>query len=137
MKDTVIVRQCRSHRVLAIVFSLFLLGGMTALVLPIGIEASILYLPLLVILVPMDLYFFTWQIRLEPNAIVKKLFFRQTHRYTYGELEEVVKRYSLAERDHTVIMIFKDKKTLSLRMRDEGYSAALRKLQHHRSILTK
>ena len=137
MKNTVIIKKCKSHRIFAAVFSLFLLGLLTALVIPIGIEGLLLCIPLLLILLPLDLYYFTWQIRLEPKAVVKRIFFRETHRYLYSELKEVVKRHSLAERDLCIILIFRDQKMLSFRRMDDGYSAALKKLKHHGSIISK
>ncbi len=137
MKNTVTVKKCKPHRISTAVFSVCMMVVMTVLVALIGIEGIILYIPLLLILLPMNVYYFTWRIDLEPNAIVHWLFFREVKRYSYSQLQEAVKRHSRAERDICIIMIFRDGKMLSFRMKDEGSNSAVKRLQHHHSIISK
>ena len=40
--------------------------------------AMLLYIPLLVILAPLTLYYLTWQIRFEDAEIIKSVYFRET-----------------------------------------------------------
>ena len=137
MKNTVSVKKCKNHRIFTAVFSVCMMGIMAFFTAFIGIKGIILSIPLLLILLPMNLYYFTWRIDLEPNAIVHRLFFREVKRYTYSELQDVIRRYSLAEYDICIIMIFKDGKMLSFRRKDEGFDRAVRTLKHHHSITSK
>lgn len=137
MKNTVVVRKCKSHRVAIGVFSILAVVIITFCVLSFGVlEAILLYVPVLLIVTPMMLYYSTWQLRFEEKAIVKRLFFREVSRCSYVQLREVKKRYYVSERDYCVVMCFTDGKKFQFRMDDEGALQAVKTLQRHCSIKT-
>ena len=113
MKNSVTVRKCRSHRIFIYIFTAIMTAVITAMVfLWHTASALIFYVPVLIIAVPMTLYFATWQIQFGPSRIEKKVFFRKTKSYSYAELREVVKGYYISERDYCIRMHFADGKKL-------------------------
>ena len=74
----------------------------------------------MIILIPLTLYYLTWNIRFEENVIVKSVFFFLLSRFSYFALREVVKRYYTSERNFTIRMYFVNKKTIQFRMDDEN-----------------
>ena len=136
-KKTVIVRKCKAHRMGLLVFSLLVLAVLTACVIAMQTPAAILlYIPFLIILSPMALYYLTWQIRFEDKEIVRSVFARKTRTYSFTMLRKVVKSYYLSEHNFSVRMYFLDDKTLQFRMDDENAIQAVKILQRHCSIKT-
>lgn len=136
MKKTVIVKKCKAHRVgVGVIFGV-LAAVVTVCVLYLGtVAAVLLYVPLLLIAVPVISYFFTWQIRFSRQEIIKKVFFKKKS-YPYSQLQEAVKNYRVSERGPCVRMVFADGETLVFRMDDENAAQAVKELQRHRSIKT-
>ena len=136
-KKTVIVRKCKAHRLGLLVFSLLVLAVLTACVIAMQTPAAILlYIPFLIILSPMALYYLTWQIRFEDKEIVRSVFARKTRTYSFTMLRKVVKSYYLSEHNFSVRMYFLDDKILQFRMDDENAIQAVKILQRHCSIKT-
>ena len=136
-KKTVIVRKCKAHRMGLLVFSLLVLAVLTACVIAMQTPAAILlYIPFLIILSPMALYYLTWQIRFEDKEIVRSVFARKTRTYSFTMLRKVVKSYYLSEHNFSVRMYFLDDKILQFRMDDENAIQAVKILQRHCSIKT-
>ncbi|MBR4309091.1 MAG: hypothetical protein IKT58_05805 [Oscillospiraceae bacterium] len=134
-----VVRKSQADRTLVAVFGILFFLGITILVATFGhfYATWILYLPIVFIVCPMALYYFSWRIEFGEKDIVKYLFFREVKRYSYTRVQEVIKRFSMVENGTCIIIIFKDGKMLSFRMRDHGYAKAFNKLQHHHSIIVK
>ena len=136
-KKAVVLKKCKSHRVGTIVLCISMLVVLTVCVLPLrSAVAILLYIPILVILAPLTLYYLTWQIRFEEKEIIKSVCFRETKRYSFTMLREVVKSYYVSERNFTIRMYFVDGKILQFRMDDENAIQAVKKLQRHCSIKT-
>ena len=136
-KNTIIVRKCKAHRTGLLVFSLLVLAVLTACVIAMQTPAAILlYIPFLIMLSPMALYYLTWQIRFEDKEIVRCVFGRKTSTYSFTMLREVVKSYYVSERNFTVRMYFLDGKMFQFRMDDENAIQAVKILQRHCSIKT-
>ena len=134
-KKTVIVRKCKTHRIGIIVFSVLVLAVLTACVIAMQTPVAILlYIPFLIILSPVTLYYLTWQIRFEDKEIVRGVWGRKTRTYSFTMLREVVKSYYVSERNFTVRMYFLDGKMFQFRMDDENAIQAVRILQRHCSI---
>ena len=90
----------------------------------------------MIILVPLALYFLTWNIRFEEKVIIKHVFFVEISRCSYSMLREVMKRYYTSERNFTIRMHFVNNKTIQFRMDDENAEKAVKVLQKHCSIKT-
>lgn len=136
-KKAIVLKKCKNHRVGIVAFSVAMLAVLTVCVIALrSATAMLLYIPILVILAPLTLYYLSWNIRLEEKVIVKSVFFRETNRFSYSMLREVVKRYYISERDFTIRMHFVNGKTLQFRMDDESADKAMKKLQKHCSIKT-
>lgn len=136
-KKTVIVRKCKAHRTGVLAFSLLAVSVLTACVMAMQTPAAILlYIPILIILSPVALYYLTWQIRFEDKEIVRSVLGRKTRTYSFTILREVVKSYYVSERNFTVRMYFLDGKMFQFRMNDENAIQAVKILQRHCSIKT-
>ena len=136
-EKAIIVKKCKSHRIGIAVFAILMLIILTVCVLSLHSAAALLlYIPTLVILVPLTLYYLTWNIRFEEKVIVKRVFFLKISRFSYSELREAVKRYYTSERNFTIRMHFSNGKTLQFRMDDENAEKAVKALHKHCSIRT-
>ena len=136
-KMTIVVRKCKNHRIGVAVFAILMFVILTVIILSLhSAVALLLYIPPMIILVPLALYFLTWNIRFEEKVIVKYVFFVEISRCPYSMLREVVKRYYTSERNFTIRMHFLNKKTMQFRMDDENAGKAVKVLQKHRSIKT-
>ena len=136
-KKAVVVRKCKSHRAGIAVFAILMFVILTVIILSLHSAAALLlYIPPMIILVPLTLYYLTWNIRFEENVIVKSVFFAEISRFSYFALREVVKRYYTSERNFTIRMHFLNKKAIQFRMDDENAEKAVKVLQKHCSIKT-
>ena len=136
-KKTVVVRKCKSHRIGIAVFAILMFVILTVIILSLHSAAALLlYIPPMIILIPLTVYYLTWNIRFEENVIVKSVFFAEISRFSYFALREVVKRYYTSERNFTIRMHFVNKKIVQFRMDDENAEKAVKVLQKHCSIKT-
>ena len=136
-KIAVVVRKCKSHRAGIAVFAILMFAILTIIILSLHSAAALLlYIPPMIILMPLTLYYLTWNIRFEEKVIVKRVFFVEISRCSYSMLCEVVKRYYTSERNFTIRMHFLNKKTIQFRMDDENAEKAVKVLQKHCSIKT-
>ena len=136
-KEMVIVKKCKAHRIGIVMFSIMMLTILMVCVVTMHTPVAILlYIPFLITLSPMALYYLTWQIRFEEKGIVRYVFGRKTRKYSFTMLREVVKSYYVSERNFTVRMHFIDGKVLQFRMDDENAAKAVKILQRHCSIRT-
>jgi hypothetical protein len=94
----------------------------------------LLSLPILVIIAPMAIYFFSWQLHFEENQVENRVYFRKVKTYSYAQLREVNRRYYTSENNFCVCMVFSDGKSIKFRMDDDGAESAVKELQRHRSI---
>ena len=134
-KETVIVKKCKAHRIGIVVFSIVMLTVLTFCVVAMHTPVAILfYIPVLIILSPMVLYYLTWQIRFDKKGIVRYIFGKKARKYSFTMLREAVKSYYVSERNFTVRMHFIDGKVLQFRMDDENAVQAVKILQRHCSI---
>ena len=136
-KKAIVVRKCKSHRTGIAVLAILMFVILTVIILSLHSAAALLlYIPPMIILMPLTLYYLTWNIRFEENVIVKSVFFAEISRCSYSMLREVVKRYYTSERNFTIRMHFVNKKTIQFRMDDENAEKAVRVLQKHCSMKT-
>ena len=136
-KKAIVVRKCKSHRAGMAVFAILMFVILTVIILSLHSAAALLlYIPPMIILIPLTLYYLTWNIRFEENVIVKSVFFAEISRFSYFALREVVKRYYTSERNFTIRMHFVNKKIVQFRMDDENAEKAVKVLQKHCSIKT-
>jgi hypothetical protein len=136
-EKAIVLKKCKGHRIGIVAFSVAMLAVLTFCVIALRSAAAILlYIPILVILGPLTLYYLSWNIRFEEKVIVKRVFFREINRFSYSMLREVVKRYYTSERNFTICMHFVNGKTLQFRMDDENAGKATKKLQKYCSIKT-
>ena len=136
-KKAIVVRKCKSHRAGIAVFAILMFVILTVIILSLHSAAALLlYIPPMIILIPLTLYYLTWNIRFEENVIVKSVFFAEISRFSYFALREVVKRYYTSERNFTIRMHFVNKKIVQFRMDDENAEKAVKVLQKHCSIKT-
>lgn len=137
MKKGIIVRKCKTHRMFFAIFAAIVLFAITISAISLNDPAVLLFnIPILAIIAPMAIYFFTWQLHFDENQVQKRVFFRKVKTYSYAQLREVKHRYYASENNFCVYMIFSDGKTIKFRMDDEGAELAVKELQRHRSIKT-
>ena len=136
-KKAIVVRKCKSHRIGIAVFAILMFVILTVIILSLHSAAALLlYIAPIIILVPLILYYLTWNIRFEEKVIVKRVFFSEISRFYYSELREAVKRYYTSERNFTIRMHFSNGKTLQFRMDDENAEKAVKTLHKHCNIKT-
>ena len=136
-KKAVVVRKCKSHRAGIAVFAILMFAILTVIILSSHSATALLfYIPPMIILVTLALYFLTWNIRFEEKVIIKHVFFVEISRCSYSMLREVMKRYYTSERNFTIRMHFVNNKTIHFRMDDENAEKAVKVLQKHCSIKT-
>ena len=134
-KKAIVVRKCKSHRAGIAVFAILMFVILTVIILSLHSAAALLlYIPPMIILIPLTLYYLTWNIRFEENVIVKSVFFAEISRFSYFALREVVKRYYTSERNFTIRMHFVNKKIVQFRMDDENAEKAVKALLKYCSI---
>ena len=135
MKQTVLVRKRKSHR---IVIGLFLLLGLAFMVISMinmrDLKVLLIFIPLLIPITLLEIYECTWQLYLDQKYIVKRLFFREVTRYSYTQIQKVVKEHFVSEQQTCVIVHFVDGKTIHYRMDCDGANQALKILSKHRTI---
>ena len=135
MKKRIVVRKCKAHRVFLAVFVAIVLATITICAISLNDPAVLLLsLPVLVIIAPMAIYFFSWQLLFDENQVQKRVFFRKVKTYSYAQLREVKRKFYTSENNFCVYMIFSDGKTIKFRMDDDGAELAVKELQRHRSI---
>lgn len=135
MKKGIVVRKCKAHRVFLAVFAAIVLAAITICAISLNDPAVLLLsLPVLVIIAPMAIYFFSWQLLFDENQVQKRVFFRKVKTYSYAQLREVKRRYYTSENNFCVYMIFSDGKSIKFRMNDDRAQTAVKELQRHRSI---
>lgn len=138
MKQTVLVRKCKSHRIIAGVFLLltvvFIISSVIYMRDP---KVLLICIPLLLPMILLGIYNLTWQLCFDNKYIVKKLFFREVKRYSYAQLQKVVKERYISEQQICVIMHFVDGKTIRFRMDSDGAVQAVKQLSGHRTIIIK
>jgi hypothetical protein len=135
MKKGIVVRKCKTYRVFLAVFAAFVWISITISAISWNDPAVLLLsLPVLVIIAPMAIYFFSWQLHFDENQVQNRVFFRKVKTYSYAQLREVKRRYYTSENNFCVYMIFSDGKSIKFRMDDDGAELAVKELQRHRSI---
>ena len=135
MKKRIVVRKCKTYRVFLAVLAAFVLVAITICAISLNDPAVLLFnLPILVIIAPMAIYFFSWQLLFDENQVQKRVFFRKVKTYSYAQLREVKRRYYTSENNFCVYMYFSDGESIKFRMDDDGAESAVKELQRHRSI---
>ena len=135
MKKGITVRKCKAHRVFLVVFAVIVLAAITICAISLNDPAVLLFnIPILAIIAPMAIYFFSWQLYFDENQVQKRVFFRKVKTYSYAQLREVKRRYYTSENNFCVYMIFSDGRSIKFRMDDDGAELAVKELQRHRSI---
>ena len=135
MKISIVVRKCKAHRVFLAVFVAIVLTAIAICAILLNDPAVLLFnISILVIIAPMAIYFFSWQLHFDENQVQKRVFFRKVKAYSYAQLREVKRRYYISENNFCVCMVFSDGKSIKFRMDDDGAELAVKELQRHRSI---
>ncbi len=135
MKKGIVVRKCKAHRVFLAVFAAFVWIAITISAISWNDPVVLLFnLPILVIIAPMAIYFFSWQLHFDENQVENRVYFRKVKTYSYAQLREVKRRYYTSENNFCVCMVFSDGKSIKFRMDDDGAELAVKELQRHRSI---
>ena len=109
---------------------------LSALAMALLFWEPIYVLPILIpvgIVLPLWLYYESWQIVFGTDGITKKVFLSSGRSYYWHQLRSVQHRHSYTE-GQQIIMEFTDGKTLVFRLEDQNASKALSKISTHRSI---
>ena len=138
MKQTSIVKKRKSHRILILSFWLFTLGFMIISVINMrDPKIFLIFIPILIPITLLGIYYCTWQLYLDQKYIVKRLFFREVKRYSYAQIQKIVKEHFVSEQQLCVVAYFVDGKTIHFRMDCNGAIQAVKILSKHRTISIK
>ena len=141
VKKIVVIKMCKSHRILVLVmFSLLFLFMLAAMIyvitsskFEIGIILMLLGIPTFLFL-PFPLYYATWQITFDADGIQKRLFGIKCKKHAWTQVKEVRSAWLISERSNVISIIFKDKKAVRFRMDCENAEAAKKLILSHCSI---
>ena len=138
---TVAIRLCKSHRIAVYILSgsliLFSLAAMMLLVSFTEFRAGmklLLCTAAILPLLPLPLYFATWQILFHENGIQKRLFWIRQKSRPWTQVKEVRSAWLISERNHVIRITFKDGKTIRFRMDCENAEKARKRILAHCSI---
>lgn len=135
-KDCITVRKQKAHRHVLRIFTV-LLAAVPWIIFLNTQQASFSVvggLPFLLLL-PMMVYYETWQLRLTQNTLERSVFLK-TKGYSYPQLRQAVKRYSTSKSAVVIYLQFQDNTTWQFRIDDENGEKAERQLQKRCSIIT-
>ena len=141
MKKTVVIKICKSHRILVMtIFSLLFVFMFTAMIYLValsefgfGIIFMLLSIPVILFL-PCPLYYATWHISFDAEGIQKRFWGINHKKYAWTQVEEVRSAWLISERSYGISIIFKDRKAIHFRMDCENAEAAKRLILSHCSI---
>lgn len=137
-KNVMTVRKPMAERVFICIFSALLLIIVTICVVHLNTPvALLLFVPMLLILLPLLLFSLTWQVRFDEKQIVKVLFFHTNKVYRYTQLQEVTQQHFTSEHGSVIRMDFADGKSIRFRIEDDGAKQAIKLLCKHHSIQRK
>ena len=135
MKQTSIVKKRKSHRILILSFWLLTLGFMIISVINMrDPKIFLIFIPILIPITLLGIYYYTWQLYLDQKYIVKRLFFREVKRYSYAQIQKIVKEHFVSEQQLCVVVYFVDGKTIHFRMDCDSAIQAVKILSKHRTI---
>ena len=135
MKQTARIRKRKSHRILILAVWLFTFIFMTSNVIYMrDPKVFLIFIPILILITLLGIYYCTWQLYLDQKYIVKRLFFREVKRYSYTQIQKAVKEHFVSEQQTCVIVYFVDGKSIHFRMDCDGAIQAVKILSKHRTI---
>ena len=140
-KKIVVIKMCKSHRILVLVmFSLLFLFMLAAMIYLIvlsefgfGVDFILISIPTILFL-PCPLYYATWQITFDADGIKKRLFGINHKKYAWTQVKEVRSAWLISERSYGISIVFKDSKAIHFRMDCENAEAAKKLILSHCSI---
>lgn len=143
MKKQIVVRQCKAHRIglwfFSAVFTFTLLAYVIIMVnlteLP-PITAVMYCIIPVAVLIPLPLYYASWQITFNANGIHKRLFWINAGSHSWTQIKEVRSAFSCTEQE-VISIHFKDRKIVRFRMICENADEARKLILTHCSIINK
>lgn len=140
-KQPVVIKLRKSHRIATFIlyaFFFFALLLATVFLAPpaaFGWGMSLLLFAMAAIpLLPLPLYFGTWQITFDSKGIHKKLFWIKGKSHTWAQVKEVRSALLISEKNTVVSILFKDGKAIRFRMDCENAEKARTHILSHCSI---
>ena len=138
MKQTALVKKRKSHRILILTFWLFAFVLMISSAIYMrDPKIFLIFIPLLIPITLLGIYNCTWQLYLDQKYIAKRVFFREVKRYSYTQIQKVVKEHFVSEQQTCVIVYFVDGKNIHFRMDCDDAIQAVKMLSKHRTISIK
>lgn len=134
MKNRVTVRKNRAQRFgLWVLFIFFFAIDVGCTIWLQQFLSALIFLPWILIMFAMLLYYETWQISFLSDTIKTKKFLFYTRSYSYHQIVDVVESYSVTNHGYVAI-IFANSKKIRFRLEDENANKAVRIIQSHHSI---
>lgn len=97
------------------------------------VQTFLMFIPIILPMFFVLLYYETWQIFLGPDKITIKCMFYRARTYTYYEISDAYIAYSYTLHEHICLTFFDGKKII-IRLEDEDAGLARRRIQSHHSI---
>lgn len=140
MKKQIVVRRCKAHRIgiwaFSAVFTFALLAYVIFMANLAGLPpvTAVMYCIIPVaLLMPLSLYYASWQITFDANGIHERLFWFNAGSHSWAQVKEVRSTFSHTEQE-VISIQFKDGKTLRFRMICENAEKARKLILSHHSI---
>lgn len=135
MKKMIVVRKNKSQRAGMWFLFVIMVCAVIAVCLLWSpfVQSFLLFLPIILPVFFMVLYYEIWQVSLAPNTITIKRLFFGTKTYSFVQISDAYTAYSYTVHEH-ICLSFTDGKKIRFRMEDENASIARREIQSHHSI---
>lgn len=134
MKKTVTVKRNQAHRIGIWLLSALILIGMGVLIVLSKQETAIVLclIPVLILL-PLLLYYKTWQLTFDHARIHKRVFWFHASSHSWHQIKEVRASWSYTEKS-CIRILFTDGKSIRFRKKDSNAGKAMKWIQSHHSI---
>lgn len=134
--NTIIVKKKKAHRIgIRIITLLFAIcfGIISFYFASYDLYYALLFLPWLVMILMLWLYYETWQIWFQTDGITKKVFFITGKKYSYHLIKDVVRYFANREGFYYKLVFISGKK-MRFRLEDENADKAVKRIHSHHSI---
>lgn len=133
MRKPIVVKKPLMHRCCFGIFTSLIAALVIIVLFAHEYLYSFILIPLMLAFGTVTLYLETWQISFSSKSIQHKIFWQIVCEYSYHRLTDAEVRYSYTNHEY-VTLIFREKKNLHFRLKDENALKALKIVSSHKSV---
>ncbi|MBP3538645.1 MAG: hypothetical protein J6J62_02250 [Oscillospiraceae bacterium] len=136
MKNVVTVKKNKAHRAGLWFFLVLVVCAAVAVCLLWApfVQAFLLFVPIILCVFFMALYYEVWQLSFSQKEISLKRLFFMMRTYSYAQISDAYTTYSVSLRGEHICLTFSDGKRIVFLLNDENADKAKRILMSHHSL---